>query len=58
MPTSDKAQAGRIQDSLQLVQVKSEIESIGGVFEVSYMDNIISDINKNTTKIGSYCLGF
>ena len=46
------------QDSLNLVQVKSEIESIGGVFEVSYMDNIISDINRNTTKIGLILLGF
>ena len=46
------------QDSLQLVKVKQEIESISGVFEVSYMDNIISDINRNTTKIGLILLGF
>jgi cell division transport system permease protein len=45
-------------DSLQLVQVKSDIESINGVFEVSYMDNIIADINRNTTKIGLILLGF
>jgi len=44
-------------DSLQLVLVKSEIESISGVFEVSYLDNIISDINKNTAKIGLVLLG-
>lgn len=45
-------------DSLQLALVKSEIESISGVFEVSYLDNIISDINKNTAKIGLVLLGF
>ncbi len=46
------------QDSLQLSLVKSEIESISGVFEVSYLDNIISDINKNTAKIGLVLVGF
>ena len=46
------------QDSLQLAIVKSEIEAINGVFEVSYLDNIISDINKNTAKIGMVLLGF
>ena len=46
------------QDSLQIMQVKSEIESISGVFEVSYLDNIISDINRNTAKIGLVLLGF
>ena len=40
------------QDSVQLAIVKSEIEAINGVFEVNYLDNIISDINKNTAKIG------
>jgi len=46
------------QDSLQIMQVKSEIESISGVFEVSYLDNIISDINRNTAKVGLVLLGF
>ena len=45
-------------DSLNLAQVTSEIESINGVFEVSYLDNIIADINKNTTKIGLGLMGF
>jgi cell division transport system permease protein len=45
-------------DSLQLAQVKSEIDAISGVFEVSYHDNIIADINKNTSKIGLVLLGF
>jgi cell division transport system permease protein len=46
------------QDSLHLAEVKAEIESINGVFEVSYLDTIISDINKNTAKIGMVLLGF
>lgn len=46
------------QDSIQMTQVKAEIESINGVFEASYMDNIIADINKNSAKIGLILLGF
>ena len=46
------------QDSLQMAQVKKEIEAINGVFEASYLDNIISDINRNATKIGLILLGF
>ncbi len=45
-------------DSLNINQVKAEIESINGVFEVSYLDNIISDIIRNTAKIGLVLLGF
>ncbi len=46
------------QDSLQLASIKAEVEAINGVFEVSYLDNIISDINRNTAKIGLILLGF
>lgn len=46
------------QDSTSLAQVKSEIEAIAGVYEVSYLENIISDINKNTAKIGLILMGF
>ena len=46
------------QDSLQMNQVRQEIEAISGVYEVVYMENIISDINKNATKIGLILLGF
>lgn len=46
------------QDSTQMAQVKTEIEAINGVFEVNYLDNIISDINRNATKIGLVLLGF
>ena len=45
-------------DSLNLAKVTSEIESINGVFEVRYLDNINADINKNTTKIGLVLIGF
>lgn len=45
-------------DSVRLEQVKSEIESVNGVFEVVYLDNIISEINRNTTKIGLVLIGF
>jgi len=45
-------------DSLRLANVKTEIESINGVFEVSYLDNVIADLNKNTTKIGMILIGF
>ncbi len=37
-------------DSLQLV--KSELESIGGVFEVNYEESLVESINQNLTKIG------
>ena len=46
------------QDSTQLAMVKEEIEAVNGVFEVSYLDNIIADINRNTTKIGLVLIGF
>ena len=46
------------QDSTQLAMVKEEIEAINGVFEVSYLDNIIADINRNTAKIGLVLVGF
>lgn len=46
------------QDSLQMATLKSEIETINGVFEVNYMDSIIADINQNSYKIGLILLGF
>ncbi len=46
------------QDSTSMAQVKQEIEDISGVFEASYLDNVIADINKNSTKIGFILLGF
>lgn len=39
-------------DSENLKKIKSEIESMGGVFEVYYVENVINSINQNLTKIG------
>jgi len=42
-------------DSLNLV--KSEIENIRGVFEVSYVESLVDSINKNLAKIGFILIG-
>ncbi len=46
------------QASEKLTQIKSELESIRGVFEVVYLDNLVESINKNLTKIGLLLIGF
>ena len=43
-------------DSLKKVQ--NEIESIRGVYEVSYVESLVDSISKNLTKIGIILLGF
>ncbi|MDE0470482.1 MAG: permease-like cell division protein FtsX [Ekhidna sp.] len=40
-----------------LSQIKSEIEAMRGVFEVSYEESLIESINQNVTKIGLVLLG-
>ncbi len=42
-------------DSLNLI--KSEIENIRGVFEVSYVESLVDSINKNLAKIGFILIG-
>jgi cell division transport system permease protein len=42
----------------QMTKIKSEIESISGVFEAKYTENLIESINKNLTKIGMILIGF
>ncbi len=42
-------------DSMQMI--RSEIESMSGVFEVDYVENLIDEINKNVTYIGLIMLG-
>lgn len=42
-------------DSLE--QIKTDIESIRGVFEVSYVESLVSSINKNLAKIGVILVG-
>lgn len=45
----------QLLDSLN--QIKAEIESIRGVFEVDYEESLIESINENLTKIGFVLLG-
>ncbi|MEQ8416517.1 MAG: permease-like cell division protein FtsX [Imperialibacter sp.] len=46
------------QSTEKLAQIKSELESIRGVFEVVYLDNLVESINKNLTKIGLVLISF
>ncbi|MFY0654242.1 MAG: permease-like cell division protein FtsX [Cyclobacteriaceae bacterium] len=41
-----------------LAEIKKEIGYIRGVYEVSYIENLVSSINENLTKIGLVLLGF
>ncbi|MEQ8473145.1 MAG: permease-like cell division protein FtsX [Marinoscillum sp.] len=43
-------------DSLRLI--KKDIEKIGGVYEVSYVESLVESINENLTKIGLILIGF
>ncbi len=49
------APAYQSPDSLQLVA--ADIESLGGVYEVSYVESLVKSINDNLTKIGAILLG-
>lgn len=40
-----------------LKKIKSEIEQIGGVYQVYYLENLIDSINQNVTKIGLILMG-
>ncbi len=46
------------QDPQQLQGIKAEVENISGVFEVSYIESLISSINRNITKISIVLMGF
>lgn len=46
------------QASTMLDSIKTNIESISGVFEVTYVDSLVESINKNLTNIGVFLLGF
>jgi cell division transport system permease protein len=46
------------QDAAQLREVKKEIESLSGVFEVEYVETLVDSINKNLTKMSVVLLGF
>jgi cell division transport system permease protein len=43
-------------DSLKMV--KAELERMGGVYEVAYVESLVESINDNLTKIGIILLGF
>lgn len=42
----------------KLSAIKEEIENISGVFEVTYIENLISNINENVAKISLFLAGF
>lgn len=44
-------------DADSLKKIKSEVEKMGGVYEVYYVENVIDSINKNITKIGLILMG-
>ncbi|MFY0627836.1 MAG: permease-like cell division protein FtsX [Reichenbachiella sp.] len=46
------------QDSQNLAEIKKEIEYIRGVYEVSYIENLVSSIKQNVRKISFVLLGF
>ncbi len=51
----------KIQDEFHHVEslrkIKAEVEKIGGVYEVYYVENVIDSINKNITKISLILMG-
>lgn len=44
-------------DVESMKKIKEEVEKIGGVYEVYYVENVIESINKNITKIGLILMG-
>ncbi|MBN8578312.1 MAG: ABC transporter permease [Cytophagales bacterium] len=44
-------------DPVNLKKIKAEVEQIGGVFNVHYVENVIDSINQNITKIGLVLAG-
>lgn len=44
-------------DTTSLKKIKSEIEQVGGVYQVYYVENLIDSINQNVTKIGLILMG-
>lgn len=45
------------QSNEQLASVKSQIENISGVFEVTYVENLADSINENLTKLSLLLIG-
>jgi cell division transport system permease protein len=40
------------QNKVSMLKIKSEVEKISGVFQVDYVESLISSINENVTQIG------
>ncbi len=46
------------QESQHLTEIKKEIEYIRGVFEVTYIENLVSSIKQNVRKVSYILIGF
>jgi cell division transport system permease protein len=46
------------QETESLADIKAEFEKLQGVFEVTYLESLVSSINRNTAKISLVLLGF
>lgn len=46
------------QKSVQMAEIKEDLEQMGGVFEVEYLESFVESINENMTKIGLVLIGF
>lgn len=45
-------------DNEKLQIIKTELEQANGIFEVSYVENLVDSINNNLTKISLFLIGF
>lgn len=45
-------------DPKNLAEIKKDIEYIRGVYEVSYIESLVSSINTNVRKVGAILIGF
>ena len=50
--------AEKYQDVESLAKIKSELEKLQGVFEVTYLESLVNSINQNTAKISLVLLAF
>lgn len=46
------------QSNKSLGQIQANIEKLQGVYEVTYLESLVSSINENATKIGLVLIGF
>jgi cell division transport system permease protein len=50
--------AEEYQDTESLTTIKTELEKLQGVFEVTYLESLVNSINQNTAKISLILLAF